>query len=289
LLEDSLAEGLARGTPDVLPASALRHQVEQDCATLECLQRAAKATDAQLLLRSKLGVRGPDHELRLELVDAGRGTILVDAARTCDLCGAEELRELAADLAATIGRKVSAVATARLKPVLLVDSRPPGATVQLDRVTVGTTPLQVEIEPGAHEVRVLKPGFVSRTHQLSFREGVHESLSVTLEREGPDRRLWMRGLGYGALAGGAAAAAAGIALVAIHDRPIRFDCAGDNRDADGDCRFVHKTLGGGIVLVTAGAAALAAGIALTVLGHRGAPRRPQAAFGPGWLGVRGRF
>lgn len=241
------------------------------------------------VLHAKVTYAKPDYQLSLVLRQVGEDEPIASAERTCDLCGAQELEELAADLAATIARQASVRVEVETK--LLVASQPPGAQVLVDGDAVGETPLELDVEPGAHEVTVRLDGYRPRSHQLSFDEGERESLSVTLEAEGPDRRSrTFRLLGWTGVGVGVGALGAGVALLVIHDQPIASDCSGVNQDADGDCKFVHKTLPGGIALAATGAAALATGVAFLVLDRkRTKSRRVEALIGPRMVGLRGRF
>jgi hypothetical protein len=227
-------------------------------------------------------VQGGDQHLAMQLAGAD-GVARAKVEQTCDLCGAAELAELAADLAAALGRKVGA--QDGQPPRLDVQSRPAGARVLVDGVAVGTTPLQVDVEPGEHTVAVEREGHSTRTHELSFAPGELESLSVTLE---PDRGVlpWLAAVGWTGLAVGAASAAGGVTLLAIDGRPITTDCTGDNRDDDGDCKFVHETLGGGVALIAVGAVLIAGGITAIVLSRPRGEARRRARVHPAGLGIR---
>lgn len=269
-VDESVREGLARGSVEVVDG------------------------EGQYILRTSVKVAKPDYVIKLELVDAESGEVLTATEKTCDLCGAQELRELASDLAATIARKAGSVS--KIAPTLVIESTPPGAAVLVDGEEVGSTPLELEVEEGEHEITVRKQGYMARTQSLSFEQGVRESLAVTLESAGPDKRAKLyRTIGWGALGAGVGAAGAGVALILINDREITSDCDGDNRDDDGDCKYVHQTLAGGLTLAGVGAALIATGVTFAVLGYK--KKKPaeddepkvQALVGPGMLGLRGRF
>ena len=82
-------------------------------------------------------------------------------------------------------------------------------------------------------------------------------------------------IGWAALAGGIAASTTGVALLAIHGKPIHRKCTGGNVDADGTCRFVHSTLAPGAVVTTLGVGLVSTGIALLVIESKRAPRAPR--------------
>ncbi len=57
-------------------------------------------------------------------------------------------------------------------PLLKVDSDVPGATVFVDRVDVGTTPLTTsQVTPGSHTVVVVADGYESQTHTVEVTSG----------------------------------------------------------------------------------------------------------------------
>jgi hypothetical protein len=265
-LVESLNEGLARSS----------------------LHRVDDVAEAGLVLHARVTVTGPDYELGLELTRVADGSVVAAEARTCDLCGAEELRELAADLAAALGR--TGAANVALATRLDVESVPSGARVVVDGELRGQTPLELELEPGVHEITVEHDGFVAKVHRLEFEEGVTKSLSVRLDEQARDHRgpLW-RGLGWAGVGVGVGAMGAGTALIVLHDRPITRDCEGVNLDVDGDCKYVHKTLAGGVALVVGGALLLGTAVALLVVERRRG-RKPRDATswfsGPGGVGAR---
>ena len=65
--------------------------------------------------------------------------------------------------------------------LLTVESVPPGATVTVDGVYSGETPLTVDLEPGvAHEVEVSRGGYETQTQQARIESGSEETLSIEL-------------------------------------------------------------------------------------------------------------
>jgi len=97
-------------------------------------------------------------------------------------------------------------------------------------------------------------------------------------------------LPWTALGVGVGALGAGVALIAIDERPIKRDC---NEDAAGNCEFLHDTLPGGIALTVTGAALIGTGIALAIVRQRrqgGSNVSASAWLGGGaGLTIRGRF
>jgi serine/threonine-protein kinase len=68
------------------------------------------------------------------------------------------------------------------QPRLEVDSRPPGARVQLDGDGRGVTPLELEVSAGKHELVFSLAGFTPEKRQMSVNGGEHLTLVVDLEK-----------------------------------------------------------------------------------------------------------
>src|SRR4051794_14316033 len=54
---------------------------------------------------------------------------------------------------------------------LLISSSPSGATVQIDGRAVGATPMQIPVEPGGHQVGLLREGFAASTQRIDVAPG----------------------------------------------------------------------------------------------------------------------
>ncbi len=87
-------------------------------------------------------------------------------------------------------------------------------------------------------------------------------------------RPWRRPLAISAVAGGLALTTAGAALIGLDGRDDASRCSNpENVDADGDCRFVRRTLAPGVVTALAGAGLTATGITVLVLDRPDGRRR----------------
>jgi len=65
---------------------------------------------------------------------------------------------------------------------LWVNSFPPGASIAVDGIVVGTTPAQIPLSPGTHSVSLSSSGYQSTTHQVSIVAGQTTPLDVALSR-----------------------------------------------------------------------------------------------------------
>jgi hypothetical protein len=71
-------------------------------------------------------------------------------------------------------------AAARPRGTLQVESDPPGALVQFDGHTLGTTPYRREAFVGPHEVMISKVGYTSHSASINISESDPTQLSVSL-------------------------------------------------------------------------------------------------------------
>ena len=74
-----------------------------------------------------------------------------------------------------------AVALERAGALLAIASTPSGASITVDGAYQGTTPLQVDLAPGRHDVRVFKVGYGAQTRSVRSRSGEREAISFALD------------------------------------------------------------------------------------------------------------
>jgi hypothetical protein len=232
-----------------------------------------------------------DLDIRMELREREGDTVLAEVDELCELCGRTEAAETMTSLGLALHRRLEIAL--RPAPVVAVRSEPAGAMVLLDGEPLGTTPVELPVKPGKHELRITKAGYIAQTRSIDLVNGVRESMSFELQTiPAPERRRrpvrWA--IGWTALAAGAASTVTGATLLALHGRPIRSKCHGAAVDADGTCRYVHSTRVSGAVIGAVGLGLLAAGIALVVM-ERKRPAKPatQARLGLGPLGPTLKF
>lgn len=260
------------------------------CSDEGCWQTRAGELGATHLVVATITVDDRDYAVQADLVEGKSGKVIATAARRCEICGYDEVAATVDDVAGLLRRKLGAASAAL--PVLAVKSTPAGALVTLDGERVGTTPLQIEVAPGAHDVRVSKPGFVAKLERVVMVEGVREDLEAKLviapEEERARRRSGMRIGGATATALGVAGLGVGIGLAVLDENPIRSRCNGDNKDIEGHCKYRYDSLGAGIAIAVVGAAALATGVALLVV-DRKRQRNGKVALRPSAYGLAIRF
>lgn len=287
-IRERIVDGLSRDgiVLDEIP----QREAPPPCTDAECWKGLAQYRGSSHLVTFTVEVTEPDYKLRAELVDGSTGESIAVVDETCDLCGLEEVGAVTADMVGTIRRRI--LAAVKPPPVLVVDSEPPGATVLLDGEPIGTTPLELAVEEGEHQLRVEREGYRPEIQNLALVEGSRSEVDVTLseievEKTGPRP---LRIAGAVTLGTGLAALGGGIAMLVLHEEPIRYDCSGENRDAMDNCKWLYDTQGGGIALTVVGTLAAATGVTLLVLDAKRNPNRQLRAFiSPRGFGLRARF
>ena len=268
-----LEQGLARAELDVVDASAAWREHGGASCGRACMRAIATDTDSKRLVRTTIEVSDTVWTVSIDLVDGRTGDVEASVADKCEICGVDEVGELVAARVAGLAERTRAISSA--PPIVSVRTEPDGATVLVDGVVVGRSPVRYELDTGRHVVRIEQPGFAPQERVLLAQAGVHETLAVELTPQAElssERRARRRALGLGgaSLTAGALAIAAGVPLLVIDGRDYRRRC---NGDADGDCQFQYHTRVGGAVTLAVGVALVAAGA--TVLGIVRARARPR--------------
>ncbi len=251
-------EGLGRDGREVLAI-----EVAAGCDDA-CARAQAAGAGARWLARTSVAVRARDFTLRLSLVDLRTGAIVSETEASCEVCAVAEVGDVLADRAAVLAAKLASLAQA--SPRFRFDSAPDGAALVLDGKAIGTAPTERTVEPGRHRVGAKLPGYAPLELQFDAVAGTREALRLELSPLPPKPGL-RRG-GWAAVGIGLGMVGIGAPLIAVHGRPYRDRCSGDNVDAEGDCRFRLDTRTGGAVAVSVGVAALITGVALLVVGSR---------------------
>ncbi len=270
------------------------------CDSASCWRAQAVEMGARYVLDVRIDSTQADQRIAVTVTDVADGTEVVNLSETCELCGRTELEDLAADATATALRKLQSYAA--VSSTLVIDSVPHGATVMLDGVELGTTPLDVEVTAGEHLVELSAEGHAPFEQSVDVERGTRERLRLVMIEEapvaapppqldtGPTRRRGRVILSSVLLGSGVAGIGAGVALLVLHGRPITADCSGANIDADGDCHFLHDTqLGGAVALGLGAAAAVTGGVLLGLELRRGRGSSVSVAPAPTGAVVHGRF
>ncbi len=285
-LERRLHAELERSGVRVIEPAKLTELATTACEDNRCRARLASKFGVSHALVPSITVTHRDYSITLELVALPSGEPVLVARDECEICGFAEVEAMVGGMAASLHHMLAAVR--QPPPRLTVETTPPGAKVELDGRLRGTTPFELEVEPGAHELTITKPGYIAQHRKVTFVDGVRERMQVELQARPP--RVVPPWIGWSALGLGAAAAGAGATLVVLDESPVRMSCNGMNVDADDNCRFRYDTLAGGIGLLAAGAVLIGTGLGLVMHARRvKASRQDRARVSSVLWGMRVSF
>lgn len=298
-LSTSIMMSLQTTGATVIPAAELQQALGASldtCTDDTCLRELAGKVQATHLLRPFVRVVESDYNFGIEVFDGNTGTLLDKTESTCELCGLSEAVSNAGDLAASLAGALEDAASAT-QGTLEVTSTPSGATVLIDDQVVGVTPLSLQLDPGEHTLLVRQNGYNHRERMVSLAPGEVEPIEVVLDAAGPRKPRdnekidkLLRITAWTSLGVGAAALGSGIALIAIDESPVKFTrCDGDDVDAEGNCRFRHSTLGGGIAMTLVGVVGVAAGTVLLIRDKRRNGHQSRARVRPTARGLAVHF
>ncbi len=296
-LTDELVSGLQRGAFSIASPSDVLASVPEaaGCEKPRCFRDIATRTASTHVVRALVTVRDRDYAVKVSLVDGRTGEELATGQDSCEICGVVDAGNMVATAAATLRTKLDALAKG--PSTLVLTSDPRGAVVTIDGQIVGTTPLERPVAPGKHIVRVSRDGYIAIEREVTFVEGMRETLEFALEKV--PSRLPGRGWGWASMFVGLATTGGGLAMTVMHDRPFQPDCNGTNIDDSGECRWLWNTKWYGAAMLVAGVALTTLGIAILVekpsqrkqTSKRDRKRRARAnvGVGPASVMVSGRF
>lgn len=309
-LTQRLVEGLQLGDFGVVaPQDVVAASSEaKDCGEADCAKKVAVAVGATQVVRTVVTVVDRDYEVNVSLLDGETGQILAKTTDNCEICGVADAGAMLSTAATTLKNKLDALAQG--PSTLGVTSDPVGSEIRVDGELLGTTPFEGPVIPGKHVLRISRDGFITVEREVTFVEGVAETLAFELEKV--PSRLPSRPYGYVALGTGIASLGVATAFAVLHDRPLkaRGMCEGEDDNGDprvdgmGNCARLWNgayfmlgfgiggaaltTLGVAILLSSKGSGKRARDSASTARLRRRV-RRPKVGVGPGSVTLRGRF
>ncbi len=282
-LEGSLREAVQKS--DIAVVSDNLGRRAASCEDDACRAELIAKSNAKFLLVPKIDVEDKDYHMRLVLYGTSGG----EAARleeTCSLCGLAEAVDLMADLGARMGRKVDVVTRAA---IVEITSNPAGAKVFIGGDLVGTTPLELPLDAGIHQLRIEHAGYIHQRRRVEVVAGETTELDFVLQHLPPkatrDTSKLFAGFGWTGLVAGVGTVAGGAIMIGLDERPITSDCSGGNIDAEGNCRWRYDTREGGIAMVVGGAALIGTGVALLIVGRKKFQSSKAARVRPTWEGL----
>jgi len=283
-LLNGLRAGLERGDFAIAPQEEVEVLADNPCDRQTCYGKLRSELGVSHLVRAKVIVKNRDYDLSLELIDAENGTVVASSQDRCDICGLEEVNELLSSQGALLRAKIDAMGAG--PAILIVDSKPTGATVMIDGEVVGVTPIERSVIAGEHVLRLSADGYVAEEREVNFVPGVTETINLNLNRAVGSKK--MRILGAASVAGGVLALGGAGALLWADDQ---FTCADPNDPADNCKDYKNYSPAGGVVAAV-GAAFTTLGVVL-LLRHRkpkGSNKaKASATISPTGVWIQGRF
>jgi len=307
-LAAQLVEGLERGAFDIIDPGAVESASPgaAKCGTADCYKKIAGAVGATHVVKTRVVVVDRDYELEVILADGKTGKVVARTNDSCEICGVVDVGTMLGTAAATLKSKLDALAKG--PSTLSVVSEPIGSEIRIDGELVGTTPFEGPVIPGKSVLRVSKEGYITIEREVTFVEGVAETLTFELEKV--PSRLPPRPWGWVSLGFGIAALGTAVGFAAIDERPIRVggECW-QGTDEQGRCAKLWRGEIIGLAAGASGAALITLGVAILInsstrkrAAREEAPapagstaklrrrnRRPQVGVGPGSVTLRGRF
>lgn len=301
----SLTESFERGVAQA--DIALVRPENEDCTTDTCWAELARRQGALAAVRLQIKVVDRDYVIDMSGLSTRDATLITASNERCGLCGFGEANELAQATGSMFANKLRSLLPTGSVSIQTTPSR---AQVFIDGELRGSTPLTLssELQPGPHDLRIQAPGHATYAQRIVVEDGDPLELNVTLESlastEGqtsaaisdpatrrPLNVPWI--VGWASLSSGLAVATAGAVFVGLDGRDYERRCAGEDVDAEGDCRLEYTSEAQGIAMLTVGAVAIGASIPLLVYGAklRTNVGRVDVAVSPTLSGfrVRGRF
>ncbi|HNF96910.1 MAG TPA: PEGA domain-containing protein [Pseudomonadota bacterium] len=126
------------------------------CSDSECQAELCQKSELRQLFSLRIVRDGDDYQVSGQIYDAAMADFASAVETTCVSCDGDQL---AARLVTLTGELVHK-AHMRKTGLLEITSMPPGATVRLNGMRLGQTPLTVTTFAGEHRIEVVKPGFV---------------------------------------------------------------------------------------------------------------------------------
>ncbi len=154
-----------------------RWPLVQTCAGSECQAELCQRNELRQLWSMRVVRDGDDYTVRGQIYDAAMADFASEVESTCVACDAEKLSARLLSVTGELAHK----AQQRKTGLLEITSIPPGATVRLNGMRLGQTPLTVTTFAGEHRIEVTKPGFARYLNEVVVEPGrgaAHDALLV---------------------------------------------------------------------------------------------------------------
>lgn len=221
---DSIARGLAETGRDVVELNAVMSELAEapelmGCTSTACLERIAERVGASEFVRARLRADGANYTLVLERFAAeGDKARVHELKADCTVCTKTELfawvRATSAEL--LVPERTGSAA-------IVIETEPPGATVEIGGRAIGTGPTEAKLPLGEHEITARLEGYDTATRTIRVEEGApgpHEVGLVLVPRpQSLDNRPAFGRWKWVAAGGAAASLATSAVLLALDGNP----------------------------------------------------------------------
>lgn len=190
---------------------------DKTCARNIVDQRATSATLVIARLDTKNNTNNITRDVTLTAYWLNKGHDAVGERKTCEHCTDQTLRNTADEVMKKL-LGVGDVGHVKLK------STPPGAKITIDGQAIGVTPLDWDLPPGKHTIRMDKAGLQPQSRDLVVASNKTDLFAMKLTASGgDDQGGGSRLLPIGLLAVGGALVATGVVFIAIDQNPGPFE------------------------------------------------------------------
>jgi hypothetical protein len=280
-----VVEGLAAARFEVLAGDGLQRRLHSSgarpCAEPSCYPDFARSLGVGYLVTGRIAEQDKTYDIKLDLINGRTGAILASVHERCETCGLEDAAEKV-NLASS-GLRTRLEAVTRSPARFVIRSRPEAAQAQLDGKTVGSTPLDLELSSGEHQLSLRSPDHEPLHRTFVVVSGVDETLDLELLRT--PTMFPYRTIGWTGLTVGALAIAGGIFALAVDGKEVT--CNKAMQDGMGHCPRVRSTGVLGAVLLGVGSASAAVGgISLYLGSDETGPETASRQFG---VALNGKF
>ena len=250
-----VSDALQQAGHQVIPEEKMARQMKEiglapGCLAGPCLTKIGRTLEANRALTVGISAQGSSYDLTLSLMETGGGSILAQINQRCEVCNYKEVEEA-----------VTMATSALLKQTLVylsthasleIKSKPDGASVLIDSLPAGQTPISLVLTAGRHLVEIASPGAMTLQQEVVLEAGKTRVLDTNLMIKEPKwmdektQRSWLSVAPWHkwvALSAGLTLGGIGSSLWVLDGKEI----------ADG--RHVHDTETLGVTLVSLGAAA----------------------------------
>jgi hypothetical protein len=279
-----VVDGLAAARFEVLAGDRLQKRLQaiggRACDHPSCYPATARDLGVGYLVSGAIGEQAKTYDIKLDLYNGRTGALLASVHERCETCGLEDAVEKVNLVASALRTRLEAVT--RMPARFVIRSKPPAAQAQIDGKPIGTTPLDLELASGEHQLSLRAAAHEPLHRTFVVVSGVDETLDLDLVRE--PTLFPYRGIGWAGLTVGGVAIASGIAALAVDGKQIA--CPRSQQDGMGHCPRVRSTGVLGAVLLGVGSAAAAVGAISLYVGSDSGPSETTSArtFGLAWNG-----